>query len=187
VATRKPARWERHVVPGFPGSKQGAVLSKHCRLLSNDAAAIAVNASEPRRYWGTIASANYFDVVSCGLSLGRGFDAELDDTPGAAPVVVIGHRLWIALFSADPGVLGRTIRLNNRSLTVIGVAPAHFVGTDVGLASDFWIPFSLRDLVNPVLPPSQLDNFADRDAQWLSQWDACGRGSRKSRRRRNQK
>jgi predicted permease len=130
-------------------------------------AAITVNASEPRRYWGTIASANYFDVVTCGMSLGRGFDAELDDTPGAAPVVVIGHRLWIALFNGDPGVLGRTIRLNNRSLAIIGVAPAHFVGTDVGLASDFWIPFSLRDLVTPVLPSSRLDNFADRDAQWL--------------------
>lgn len=130
-------------------------------------AAISLNGSEPRRYWGTIASANYFDVVRCGLSLGRGFNAELDDTPGAPPVIVISHRLWTLRFGADPGVLGRTIVLNNRSLTVIGVAPPNFLGTDVALVSDFWIPFSLRDIVTPVLPASNLDNFADRDAQWL--------------------
>jgi predicted permease len=130
-------------------------------------AALSFNGGEPRRYWGTIASANYFDVVRCGLSLGRGFNPDLDDTPGAPPVVVISHRLWASLFGADPGILNRTIVLNNHRLTVIGVAPPRFVGTEVGLASDFWIPFSLRDLVTPVLPASNLDNFADRDAQWL--------------------
>lgn len=78
-------------------------------------AALSFNGGEPRRYWGTIASASYFDVV-------------------------ISHRLWISLFGADPGILNRTIVLNNHRVTVIGVAPSRFLGTEVGLVSDFWIP-----------------------------------------------
>jgi predicted permease len=130
-------------------------------------AAISIDGSEPRRYWGTIASANYFDVVRCGVSPGRGFDPQLDDVPGAPPVIVISHRFWTSRLNADLKVLGHTIIFNNRSLTIIGIAPPHFVGTDVALASDFWIPFSLRDLVTPVLPTSNIDIFADRNARWL--------------------
>ena len=100
---------------------------------------------DPQRHWGTLATANYFDVVQPRFVLGRGFDASRDDAPGEAPVVVLSHGLWHARFAGDPQIVGRTIPINDRPATVIGVAAEGFRGTDVGFAPEFWIPFSMID------------------------------------------
>ena len=101
--------------------------------------------SDPQRHWGTLATANYFAVVKPGFAAGRGFDAVLDDHPGAAPVIVLSHDIWQRRFAGDPGVVGRPISINTRTATVIGITAAGFRGTDVGLVSEFWIPFSMID------------------------------------------
>jgi predicted permease len=129
--------------------------------------ALSREGAEARRYWGTIASANYFDVVRPGFALGRGFDSARDDAPGSQPVVVLSHRLWLSRFGGDPGILGRGVVMNGRSVTVIGVTPPGFRGTDVAMVSDFWVPFSMRDTAAQMLPANKLDIFADRDAKWL--------------------
>src|SRR5688572_1391337 len=98
---------------------------------------------DPQRHWGTIATANYFAVVRPRFALGRGFDASRDDTPGESRVVVLSHDFWRRRFGGDPGVIGRTIAINQRDATIIGVTAAGFRGTDVGFASEFWIPFSM--------------------------------------------
>ena len=77
--------------------------------------------------------------------MGRGFDASRDDTPGAPRVVVLSHTLWRTRFGSDPAIVGRTITINSRQATVIGVTAAGFRGTDVGVVSDFWMPFSMID------------------------------------------
>ena len=102
---------------------------------------------EPERHWGAIATANYFDVVKPGFVLGRGFDARRDDTRGEPPVVVLSHGLWQRKFGGDPGIVGRTISINRRPTTVIGVTAADFRGTDVGVVLAFWLPFSAIDEV----------------------------------------
>ena len=130
-------------------------------------AAISTDGTEARRYWGTIATANYFDVAQPGFSLGRGFDASRDDRPGSPPVIVLSHHLWLSRFGGDPGAIGRAIVVNGRNTTVVGVAKPGFRGTDVAMVSDFWIPLSMRDAVVSMLPASQLDVFADRNANWL--------------------
>ena len=56
---------------------------------------------EPQRYWGSLVTANYFDVVRPAFALGRGFDAARDDRPGAAPVVVLSHGLWRSRFAGE--------------------------------------------------------------------------------------
>jgi predicted permease len=101
--------------------------------------------NDPQRYWGSLATANYFAVVKPRFAAGRGFDARLDDTPGAPPVVVLSHRLWQERFAGDPGIVGRTISINTRAAMVIGVTAAGFSGTDVGLVPAFWMPFSMLD------------------------------------------
>ena len=130
-------------------------------------AALSFDGTEPRRCWGTIATANYFDVVRPGFALGRGFDRARDDTPGAPPVIILSHHLWLSRFGGDPALIGGTIMVNGRSVTLLGVTEPGFRGTDVGMVSEFWIPLSMRDLVIPMLPANRLDPFADRDAKWL--------------------
>ncbi len=100
---------------------------------------------EPQRYWGSLVTANYFDVVRPAFVMGRGFDAARDDRKGEAPVVVLGYQLWRSRFGGDRNLIGQTIELNNRKATVVGVTGPGFQGTETMLVSAFWLPFSMLD------------------------------------------
>jgi len=102
---------------------------------------------QPERHWGTLATANYFDVVKPAFTLGRGFDPQQHDKRGAPAVVVLSHDFWRRSFNSDPNVLGRSISINKTTATIVGVTGAGFHGTEVGLVSDFWMPFSMVDQV----------------------------------------
>jgi hypothetical protein len=82
---------------------------------------------------------NYFDVLGVRAAQGRLLRAgEGDD---AATVVVLGHALWRDRFGADPGVVGRTVRINADTFTVVGVAPDGFEGSQrVFGGVDAWVP-----------------------------------------------
>ena len=95
-------------------------------------------AGDPVRVGGQRVSAGYFEVLGVPAALGRTL-AATDDRPGDAPVVVLSDRLWRRRFSADPSIVGRAVRLDGASYTVIGVMPADFenlMGPDV----DVWAP-----------------------------------------------
>jgi predicted permease len=69
------------------------------------------------------ASAGYFGVLGAGMALGREFTPE-EDTPGRDQVVILSRAFWLSHFGGDPGVIGRTLRLDGQSNQIIGVAPA---------------------------------------------------------------
>jgi predicted permease len=78
------------------------------------------------QFAGTFISHNGFALLRERPILGRGFRPE-DDRPGAPPVVIIGHRVWTDRYGSDPEVIGRTVRANGQSATVIGVMPEGFM------------------------------------------------------------
>ena len=84
-------------------------------------------------------------MVKPAFAVGRGFDASRDDRRGEVPVVVLSYDLWRTQFGRDPGIVGRTVSINKRATTVIGVTQAGFRGTHVGIVTEFWIPFSMID------------------------------------------
>ncbi len=90
--------------------------------------------------WGEMVSANYFDVLGVKPALGRTFRPEEDVKPGAYPVVVLSHQFWTQRLGGDPAVVGRTLRLNNREFTIIGVAPRNFNGSNVVVSPLLWVP-----------------------------------------------
>jgi predicted permease len=90
-----------------------------------------------------IVSANTFDLLGVKPVLGRTFRADEDRKPGGNSVVVISERLWRRRFGGDPGVIGRVIDLNRHSFTIIGVAPASFLGTMGPSIFDVWAPASM--------------------------------------------
>jgi predicted permease len=92
------------------------------------------------RSFGEVVSGNYFSTLGVRPALGRGFLPEEDRTPGERAVVVIGHKLWQNRFGGDPAVVGRAIKLNGHSFTVVGVAPEKYSGLIRGIASDLWVP-----------------------------------------------
>ena len=100
-------------------------------------------ADNPRRIYGEYVSGNYFAVLGVKPVRGRAFlPSEYGDNPGASPVAVISYRLWQSLFQGDPGVVGRTIRVNRYELTVAGIAPEEFRGTMPGMRLEIWIPMT---------------------------------------------
>jgi predicted permease len=68
-------------------------------------------------------SSNLFDVLGVSLLHGRSFSRD-EDRPGAAPVVIIGHRFWQRRFGGDPHAIGMRLAYAGVSRTVIGIAPA---------------------------------------------------------------
>ena len=93
---------------------------------------------DPQRLRGNHGTFNTFDVMGVGPLLGRTPTAE-DARPGAEPVAVLGSRFWQRQFGGDPNVVGRQLRLNDVSRTIIGVMPKRFMwrGADVYLPLTF--------------------------------------------------
>ncbi len=97
-----------------------------------------------RLAWGELVSASYFEVLGVQPILGRMFVSDAQsDAPGAYPVTVISERLWRSYFGSDPKVIGKSILVNRRPLTIIGVAPARFRGTAPAMQLDLWVPVSM--------------------------------------------
>ncbi|RPI61543.1 MAG: FtsX-like permease family protein, partial [Lysobacterales bacterium] len=67
--------------------------------------------------------------------------APADDEPGSAPVIVLSHRAWEQHYASDPGVLGRTYRVNDTPFEVVGVMPEGFRGLEL-ISPDFWVPLA---------------------------------------------
>ncbi len=86
-------------------------------------------------------SGEYFSVLGIRTTIGRGLTAN-DNRPGADPAAVISHEWWQRTFGGDASVLGRTIYLNYRPFTVVGVATPEFLGTMSDFRPNVWIPFT---------------------------------------------
>jgi putative ABC transport system permease protein len=82
-------------------------------------------AKEPERLEGVNGSFSYFSMLGVTPQIGRLFGPQ-DFAPGFASVVVISDGLWHRAYGADRNVLGRTLRLDNDPLTIIGVLPPGF-------------------------------------------------------------
>lgn len=101
------------------------------------------------RIFGEFVSENFFEVLGVRPALGRFFRPEEGTRPGSEPVAVISHALWQLHFKGAPEVIGQTIKLNNRPLTVIGVTPERFRGGMNSLGFDIWIPLTMATELQP--------------------------------------
>jgi predicted permease len=111
---------------------------------------------------GDVVTANYFTALGARPGLGRLFLPEESDQPGATPIVVLSHRLWVRSFKADPSIVGQTVRLNRYPVTVVGVAAEGFQGTTV-VAADLWVPMSAMTYVTRATQTT----FDARHASWV--------------------
>jgi predicted permease len=91
-----------------------------------------------------ISSGNYFQALGVNARIGRTIVPE-DDKPTAPPVAVISSKYWHTRFSTDPAVLGKTMRVNNVVVTIVGVLPAEFTGVQQPVAEppDISLPLAL--------------------------------------------
>ncbi len=121
-------------------------------------ASIVDAGGEPVRVEAARVLLNFFDVAGVQPSMGRGFEAG-EDQPGRDRVVVISDDLWRHHFGSDPRIVGRTVRVDGRDCTVVGVMPARFK-----------FPRGWRDLWQPMaLTPEQ------RHSRATSVFETAGR------------
>src|SRR5688572_29190436 len=93
-------------------------------------------AGEPVRLAGALMSADVFAALRTQPQIGRVFGEE-EDKPGAEPVVVISQALWQNRFGGQAGIINKTISLNGKPYTVLGVMPAGF---EFPFKVDLWLP-----------------------------------------------
>lgn len=101
----------------------------------------------PEVTFGELVSWDYFQTLGVPMALGRSFVEEEDRTPGTHPVAILGHRTWTQRYGADPDILGRSIEVNGRPYTVVGVAPRAFTGSMPVLVTSFYVPLMMTDVI----------------------------------------
>jgi putative ABC transport system permease protein len=95
----------------------------------------------PEEVRGTVATADFFYILGAQAEMGRTFLPD-EDKPDATPVVIISHGFWQKRLGSDPQAVGRTITLNDRVYTIIGVMPASF--DFPRRESELWTAFQLQ-------------------------------------------
>jgi putative ABC transport system permease protein len=98
---------------------------------------------QTERIHGQLVSGNYFSALRLKPATGRFIRPEEVERPGADPVVVISYDYWQTRFGGASEAVGQKVRVNERDLVVIGVAPREFQGTMVPLKFELWAPATL--------------------------------------------
>ena len=108
---------------------------------------------KPERIYGELTSADFFEVLGVQPYLGRTLISTRANERAGAPIAVLSYRLWQDHFGADPGIIGKTIPLNQHPYTIVGVAPKGFRGNFAGLRCDIFLPLGMMKQVwgwNPI-------------------------------------
>lgn len=96
---------------------------------------------EPEQIGGAFVSADFFPLLGVQPLLGRFFLAE-EDQPGRNRVVILSRSLWQQRFGSDPGIVGKTLTLNDESFTVVGIVSLD-IASPLGGRADLWVPLAL--------------------------------------------
>lgn len=124
--------------PDFLDLQQQATERFEAIAFASNTALTLTQVADPVTIPGAAVSASAWDVLRLPPMLGRTFTAD-EDHPGAEPVCVIGAGLWMGKLGGDPQILGRSLMLNGRAHTVVGVMPPRFKFW----GADIWVPAGL--------------------------------------------
>jgi predicted permease len=133
-------------------------------VLAHNLAVVGVGEGDgSRRTFAAIISSNYFSTLGVPLAQGRAF-LPAEENPGSAAPVVIASYLYWERTGSDPQLVGKTIRVNERPFTVVGITPKHFTGTMMLFGPELYFPLGDFDLLtNGAQAPNQ-SSLDRRDA-----------------------
>lgn len=96
--------------------------------------------AEPEQVWGVRTSANFFELLGVQAFHGRTF-LPGEELRGSDQVVLLSHRLWTRRFGANPDLVGRSINVDDKPFTVVGILPPDFNLFGSSRSYDLWMPF----------------------------------------------
>jgi predicted permease len=102
------------------------------------------------RIFGQLVSPEFFSTLGVGAARGRVFSPE-SDKPGSEPVVFVTDRFWRQHMDSDPNAVGRTIRVNGQTATIVGVGPKDFLGMMPIIPGDIFVPTTAPASIAPEL------------------------------------
>jgi predicted permease len=106
------------------------------------------------RVWGHLVTPSYFETLGVHPALGSFFNQSESPTP----TVVVSYRFWQTHLGSDASAVGRTLRVNGETATLIGVGPPDFLGASPILyVADLWVPLAVGARVAPELAGNALD------------------------------
>ncbi|HXJ91840.1 MAG TPA: ABC transporter permease [Terriglobia bacterium] len=112
-------------------------------------------------YSGEFVSGNYFNMFGIRAYAGRLLIPN-DDRPGASPVAVMSYRLWRERYGSDPSVIGAVFNLDEKPVTVVGIAPPAFFGDKLrAIPPDFFLPLNTEPLVETDSDLNQANSWLD--------------------------
>ncbi len=135
--------------PNYLDFKDRNTVFSNLAAVRFNPASISVEPRQNFRVWGFEVSGNYFPMLGIHPFLGRFFGPAEDDKPNAHPVIVISHRWWQSRLGGDPNAIGRSVKVNGFPFTVVGVAPASFLGTELIVTGDYWAPMTMESEIEP--------------------------------------
>jgi putative ABC transport system permease protein len=94
---------------------------------------------EPERVYGSAVTANFFTAIAVEPTRGRAFLND-EDAPGHDQVAILSYRLWQRRFGADTAVLGKSVSIDGRPYTIIGIMDRNI---EFPVPTDLWIPLAL--------------------------------------------
>lgn len=128
--------------------------------------------TEPRAIQASYVSDNYFTLLGVSPSLGRVFSVAEAVGAGGQPVAVASHGFWQRALGAASSAIGSTVTINGHPVTLVGVAPAGFVGLRAAAtAPDLWLPLA----VQPTISPVGMETLERRTGSMFAWLDVVGR------------
>lgn len=127
-------------------------------------ASVAVG-NQTERVHAEMVSGNYFAMLGVKPALGRVLSSREDDQVYQGhPVVVLSYGYWTSRFARDPKVVGRTIRVNDYPMTIVGVSEEGFAGLDPARSPQIRVPILMKTAMAPEWPWLHMD---DRRSRWV--------------------
>jgi len=146
---------DRNVVSGgvFEYWRKEAKSFEQMAVLGEDGANLSGGAGQFPEYIGTrLCTSQFFPMLGVQPMLGRLFSTD-DDRPQANATAILTYGLWKRRFAADPTIVGKTILLDSKPYTVIGVLPAYFIYPEA--RTELWLP------VYNEIPPQQMQSLGN--------------------------
>jgi predicted permease len=98
---------------------------------------------QPQMRMGMLVSDNFFSSMGIEPILGRSFTPDEAKIPGRDAIALLSYEQWANQFARDPGILGRTVRMNGVDFKIIGVTPETFTGMDLYVHPAFYAPLTM--------------------------------------------
>jgi predicted permease len=163
----RPNSYRGFSYPGYTDIRDNPTSFSHVTAFTLSFVGIG-EGDATRRAFASIVARNYFQTLGVDLLAGRTFSDD-EERPGSKVAVAVVSHPYFKSHGGDLSLLGKTVKVNSRPYTIVGIAPRGFTGTSALISPDVWLPIGANELVENdfMRDGSVATSLADRRNQAL--------------------